>query len=84
MIAQIERRAHDAASVNGDAPTASARHLSDQSVSAKASKAAADFGTRFLGIVGTLPQMRSRDESSADISIGEAAQAMVAIHDALE
>jgi len=43
MIASIERSAHDAAPVNGDAPAAGARNLGDQSVSTEAPKDAADF-----------------------------------------
>jgi len=57
---QVERSAHDAAAVNGDAPAPDARNLGDQTVSAEAAKDATDFGACLSGIFAGLPQMGHR------------------------
>ena len=83
-MSQVKRDAHDAPAITGDAPTPAARDLGDQAVSPESTKNTADFGTRFLGIRGAMPQVRRGGQLLADVAIREAAQAMIAVHDALE
>jgi len=50
----------------------------------EAPKDAANFRSGLLWIGATLPQVRRQSQLLADIAIAEAAQTMIAIHDALE
>ena len=84
MVAQVECGPHDTASVNGDAPAARTGNLGDQTMSAEAAKDAADFGAGLFGVLGALPQMRRRGQPVTDIPVAETAEAVIAVHDALE